>query len=84
MVSGDSMAWFKQPPHVLLSPAQAKRELASLKLKEDRLPLISISDAAIRELAEEGKIVVPGDIIRIERKSKAAGEGYTYYRKVVA
>mgnify|MGYP000051796870 CR=1 FL=1 len=78
------MAWFKQPPHILLSPAQAKRELALLNLVEERLPLISISDAAIRELANDGKIVVPGDIVRIERKSKAAGEGYTYYRKVVA
>tara|TARA_B100000900_G_C20273151_1_gene590882 strand:+ start:76 stop:330 length:255 start_codon:yes stop_codon:yes gene_type:complete len=82
--SGDIMAWFKQPPHVLLSPAQAKRELAALNLDEDRLPLISISDAAIRDLTKDGKAVVPGDIIRIERKSKAAGEGYTYYRKVVA
>ena len=77
------MAWFKQPSHVLLTPAKAKRELAALKLDIDRLPLISIGDAAIRSLANDGTIVVPGDIIRIERKSKAAGEGFTYYRKVV-
>ncbi len=78
------MAWFKQPTHVLLTPTQAKRELAALKIDESRLPLISISDAAIRALAVEGKTVVPGDIIRIERLSKAAGEGFEYYRKVVA
>ncbi len=77
------MAWFKQPKHVLLTSAQAKKELSSLDLEVDRLPLISISDAAIKQLTQDGKQILPGDIIRIERKSKAAGEGYTYYRKVV-
>ena len=77
------MAWFKQPKHVLLTPAQAKRELSSLDLEVDRLPLISISDAAIKQLAQDGKQILPGDIIRIERKSTAAGEGFRYYRKVV-
>jgi len=84
VVSGDSMAWFKQPTHVLLTPTQARRELAELKLDIERLPLISITDAAIRELAKDGKQVTPGDVIRVERTSTAAGRGFRYYRKVVA
>tara|TARA_B100000575_G_scaffold100624_1_gene80257 strand:- start:748 stop:984 length:237 start_codon:yes stop_codon:yes gene_type:complete len=78
------MAWFKQPTHVLLTPTQARRELAELKLDIERLPLISITDAAIRELAKDGKQVTPGDVIRVERTSTAAGRGFRYYRKVVA
>ena len=58
--------------------------LAELKLDIERLPLISITDAAIRELAKDGKQVTPGDVIRVERNSTAAGRGFRYYRKVVA
>jgi DNA-directed RNA polymerase subunit H (RpoH/RPB5) len=77
------MAWFKQPKHSLLSVAQAKRQLKALKIDVDRLPLISIGDAAIRQLVDEGVTIIPGDIILIERQSVAAGEGFRYYRKVV-
>ena len=77
------MAWFKLPTHTLLTEGQAKRQLANLKLDIDRLPLISIRDVALRDLVEGGKNIVPGDVILIERNSRAAGEGFRYYRKVV-
>lgn len=77
------MTWFKLPTHTLLTAGQAKRQLSKLKLDIDRLPLISMRDAALRDLVQSGKTIVPGDIILIERNSKAAGEGFRYYRKVV-
>lgn len=74
------MTWFKLPTHTLLTQGQAKRQLAKLNLDIDRLPLISITDAALKDI---GKSIVPGDIILIERNSKAAGESFRYYRRVV-
>ena len=76
------MAWYKTPLHEVLTPTQSKRELKAINVTEERLPLISINDAAIRDLITSGVSVSIGDIIRITRKSEVAGEGYRYYRKV--
>tara|TARA_Y100000593_G_scaffold53898_1_gene100872 strand:+ start:191 stop:445 length:255 start_codon:yes stop_codon:yes gene_type:complete len=83
MGSNDSMSWYRAPKHEVLSAAQAKKELKALKLEEDRLPLILMSDKAITTLIDEGKTIVPGTIIKITRDSKTAGEAFLYYRKVV-
>ena len=73
MVSGDGMVWVPATYSCLaISGREAKRELSELKLDIERLPLISITDA-IRELAKDGKQVTPGDVIRVERTSTAAG-----------
>jgi DNA-directed RNA polymerase subunit H (RpoH/RPB5) len=77
------MGWYKAPKHEVLSQAQMKRELKELGLDLDELPLITLRDAAIVDLINEGISVIPGDVVRISRSSKTAGEGYRYYRKVV-
>ena len=69
-----SMGWYRAPKHEVLTAPQAKRELKALRLDEDRLPLILMSDKAIQLLIEEGNTVVLGDIIRITRNSDTAGE----------
>lgn len=56
-------------------------DLAELLLKEisiEKLPLISISDPAIRQLE-----VKPNDIIKIVRKNEIIGD-VNYYRRVVS
>jgi DNA-directed RNA polymerase subunit H len=56
-------------------------DLAELLLKEisiEKLPLISVSDPAIRQLE-----VKPNDIIKIVRKNEIIGD-VNYYRRVVS
>jgi len=77
-----SMGFGLMPPHVLLSEAQAKRELKTLGIAKENLPLIAYSDAAIQHLIDQGATVSPGDVIKITRRSKTMGEAY-YYRQVV-
>ena len=72
-----------QPTHERISITAAKRELKELNIAFEDLPLIKIADAAIMDLIELGVKIELGDIIRITRNSKVAGEGYRYYRKVV-
>jgi len=58
-----------------------EQDLAELSLKNitiDKLPLLSISDPAIRHLE-----VKPGDVIKIKRKNEIIGDIY-YYRKVIS
>lgn len=76
------MGFGLMPPHVLLSEAQAKRELKTLGINRENLPLIAYSDAAIQHLIDQGTTVSPGDVIKITRRSKTMGEAY-YYRQVV-
>ena len=49
----------------------------------EELPLIKISDAVLIDMEERGISIKVGDIIKISRNSKVAGEGYEYYRRVV-
>jgi DNA-directed RNA polymerase subunit H (RpoH/RPB5) len=58
-----------------------EKDLAELSLKNilvEKLPLILITDSAIRHL--EVKV---GDVIKIKRKNEIIGDVY-YYRRVVA
>lgn len=77
-----SMGFGLMPPHVLLSEAQAKRELKMLGISKEDLPLISYSDAAVRHLVDQGAKISVGDVIKITRRSMTVGEAY-YYRQVV-
>tara|TARA_B100000287_G_scaffold422876_1_gene465413 strand:- start:16503 stop:16742 length:240 start_codon:yes stop_codon:yes gene_type:complete len=78
------MGWYKAPKHEVLSTTQAKRELKQLDIAIEELPLIKLGDPALVDLVNStGAIIVPGDIIRISRKSNTGGEGFRYYRKVI-
>jgi|TARA_B000000557_G_scaffold160830_1_gene130469 DNA-directed RNA polymerase subunit H (RpoH/RPB5) len=77
------MRWKWLPYHEKLSMAQAKRELKALNIDIEELPLIKISDAVLIDMEERGISIKVGDIIKISRNSKVAGEGYEYYRRVV-
>ncbi len=64
------------PEHTLAT----EKDLAELLLKDiaiEKLPFISISDAAIRHLE-----VKSGDVIKIKRKNEIIGD-INYYRKVI-
>jgi DNA-directed RNA polymerase subunit H (RpoH/RPB5) len=64
------------PSHIIAT----EKDLAELTLKNisvEKLPLISISDAAIRHLE-----VKAGDVIKIKRKNEIIGDIY-YYRRVI-
>ena len=77
------MRWKWAPVHERLTASTAKRELALLNLTLDELPLIRLSDPAIKLCVEEGQKIEVGDVIRITRNSKVGGEGYRYYRRVI-
>lgn len=65
------------PRHVKLSSAEAKKLLEKYDITTKELPKILRTDPAIAELT-----INTGDVIKIIRKSKTAGEAI-YYREVV-
>jgi len=65
------------PEHIKLSDKEAKALLKKYNITIREMPKILISDPAIAHLS-----VKEGDIIKIERKSRTAGE-VVYYRGVV-
>jgi len=65
------------PKHEILSPEEAKKVLERYHAKPEQLPYILSSDPMVRVLGAK-----PGDIIKIIRESKTAGE-IVYYRLVV-
>jgi DNA-directed RNA polymerase subunit H len=65
------------PKHAKLSDSEAKKLLAKHGITIKELPKILSTDPVIEELGAK-----PGDIIKITRESKIAGETI-YYRGVV-
>ena len=65
------------PKHEIMTKTEAEKVLEQFNCKPTELPLIFSTDRAIIRLG-----VKPGDMIKITRKSSAAGESY-YYRYVV-
>ncbi len=65
------------PKHEIMSRDDAREVLERFNCQPTELPLIFVNDPAIVKLG-----VKPGDMIRITRDSKTAGEA-TYYRYVV-
>jgi DNA-directed RNA polymerase subunit H len=65
------------PKHEIINKDDAMKVLEKYHTKPTEMPLIYVSDPAIRGLG-----VKPGDMIKITRKSPTAGES-VYYRYVV-
>ncbi|WP_101477231.1 DNA-directed RNA polymerase subunit H [Candidatus Nitrosotalea bavarica] len=65
------------PKHEIINKDEAMKVLEKYHTKPTEMPLIFVSDPAIRGLG-----VKPGDMIKITRKSPTAGESL-YYRYVV-
>ena len=65
------------PKHEIINKDEAVKVLDKYHTKPTEMPLIYVSDPAIRGLG-----VKPGDMIKITRKSPTAGESL-YYRYVV-
>ncbi|MFH1682844.1 MAG: DNA-directed RNA polymerase subunit H [Candidatus Woesearchaeota archaeon] len=65
------------PKHTKLSDAEAKKVLETYNISVKDLPKIVLEDSAIAALN-----VKVGDVIKISRKSKTAGES-VYYRGVI-
>lgn len=76
------MEWYKTPVHIPLTDRQTKSELKAIGLSIDELPHLKWADPAVQSLIESGHAIRIGDVIRIERNSGTAGEGYRYYRKI--
>ena len=66
-----------QPKHEILSKEEAEQVLKKFNVRTNQLPYIMSNDKGLEDLD-----VRPGDILRITRKSPAAGES-VYYRYVV-
>jgi len=65
------------PKHEILTDKEKKDVLENFEVNENQLPKITVSDPVIELIGAS-----PGDVIKITRKSKTAGEA-VYYRFVV-
>ena len=66
------------PDHIPLSDKESKEVLEKYCITKDQLPKIHISDPAIRDMDRGKGEVKEGDIVKIIRKSKTAGESIAY------
>jgi len=66
------------PKHVILTEDEKRLLLERYNIQPEWLPLVKVSDPAIRAI--DGK---PGDVVKILRKSETAGENAVFYRYVV-
>ena len=65
------------PAHSLLNADEKKQLLSQLHVTIKELPKIKITDPAVQSLDAQS-----GDVIKIVRQSRSAGES-TYYRVVI-
>jgi DNA-directed RNA polymerase subunit H len=65
------------PKHEILSEKEKKAVLEKFEVNESQLPKIAVSDPVIKLVGAN-----PGQVVKITRKSKTAGEA-VYYRLVV-
>ncbi|MEM4733046.1 MAG: DNA-directed RNA polymerase subunit H [Candidatus Bathyarchaeia archaeon] len=65
------------PMHEILSEKEREQLLAQYKVQPYQMPQIKATDPAVKVIGAK-----PGDILKITRKSKTAGE-YISYRYVV-
>ena len=66
------------PEHILLVDEERESVLEKYQISIDNLPKILIADPAIRYLGTEERPIVPGDIIKIVRRSPTAGIAIAY------
>ncbi len=65
------------PKHEILTEKGKKEVLEKFEVTENQLPKITASDPVIKLIGAN-----PGNVVKITRKSKTAGEA-VYYRLVV-
>ncbi len=65
------------PRHILLSKEEVEAVLQKYRIKPHQLPFLKASDPAAKAIKAQ-----PGDIVKIIRRSKTAGEA-TAYRYVI-
>lgn len=65
------------PEHIILSKEEEKEILDKFKIKPENLPKILINDPVVKAIGAKD-----GDVLKIIRKSKTAGESI-YYRVVI-
>lgn len=66
------------PEHILLADDERESVLEKYQISIDNLPKIRIKDPAIRNLGTAESPIVPGDIIKIVRRSPTAGTAIAY------
>ncbi|MFA5246486.1 MAG: DNA-directed RNA polymerase subunit RpoH/Rpb5 C-terminal domain-containing protein [Candidatus Micrarchaeia archaeon] len=66
------------PKHEVASQKEVDEMCKKYGITVDKLPLIKLTDPAL-----EGLEVVPGQVIKVMRKSAVTGKEESYYRKVV-
>ena len=66
------------PDHIPLSSKEAKEVLEKYGITKDQLPKIHISDPAIIDMDRGRGEVKEGNIVKIVRRSKTAGESIAY------
>ena len=66
------------PKHEVASQKEVDEMCKKFGITVEKLPLIKLSDPAL-----EGLEVVPGQVIKITRKSAVTGKEEDYFRKVV-
>ncbi len=71
------------PKHEKLSKTKSSLLLKKYGLEMEQLPLIKITDAAIKKLIDMGEEININDVIQITRNSKTAGNSSLYFRRVV-
>ena len=66
------------PEHTILSDEDKQSVLDQYKITIDNLPKILITDPAIKHRGTEEKPLMPGDVVKIVRKSPTAGTAIAY------
>ena len=66
------------PEHILLADEERQSVLERYQISIDNLPKILITDPAIRFIGTEERPIVPGDVVKISRKSPTAGIAIAY------
>lgn len=66
------------PEHILLADEERQSVLEKYQISIDNLPKILITDPAIRFIGTEERPIVPGDVVKILRKSPTAGIAIAY------
>lgn len=61
------------PQHVILSEKEVKKVLETYAIEKEQLPKIFNTDPVIKEIGAK-----PGQVVKIIRKSKIAGEAVIY------